>query len=88
MQQQAYYIAMKTLLNVSISVLDFKKKKKKKHADIGLRHRRRRTLFADKTQLYIQAIAKTEIITAGYQNRPKPNKTGRLITNDNRKKMT
>jgi hypothetical protein len=39
-----------------------------------------RTLFADKTQLYIQAIAKTEIITAGYQNRPKPNKAGRLIT--------
>jgi hypothetical protein len=33
-----------------------------------------------KTQLYIQAIAKTEIITAGYQNRPKPNKAGRLIT--------
>jgi hypothetical protein len=33
-----------------------------------------------KTQLYIQAIAKTEIITAGYQNRPKLNKAGRLIT--------
>jgi hypothetical protein len=33
-----------------------------------------------KTQLFIQAIAKTEIITAGYQNRPKPNKASRLIT--------
>jgi hypothetical protein len=33
-----------------------------------------------KAQLYIQAIAKAEIITTGYQNRPKPNKAGRLIT--------
>jgi hypothetical protein len=28
----------------------------------------------------LQAIAKTEIVTAGYQNRPMSNKAGRLIT--------
>jgi hypothetical protein len=44
------------------------------------REKRELYLPIKKTQLYIQAIAKTEILTAGYQNRPKPNKAGRLIT--------
>jgi hypothetical protein len=47
--------------------------------------RRRRTLFANKTQVCIQPVSKTELITAGYQNRPKPNKAGRLTTYDHRK---
>jgi hypothetical protein len=40
----------------------------------------RRSLFAHKTQRYIQSILKTGLITAVNQNRPKPNNTDRLIT--------